>query len=212
MKNSAHIGFWMTIVVVGFLLNPLFRAGPSMERFLRQEITETRSALGDETTLRVIGFANLVFEDTPLHAIAELSNAAKTSNEDRTLTRSVAGAGGLVMVNLANSYLQGLMLESFVVAMRFAIAVVWLAILAPFLIAAIFDGFMQRKIKRAEFGAIRPATFTIAGMVVIPMMAAPLVYLVSPLSLSPLLAPVWAFLVALPLGLMISNMQPIFGR
>jgi hypothetical protein len=33
-----------------------------------------------------------------------------------------------------------------------------------------------------------------------------------PFSLSPLLAPAWAALVALPLSILVANSQPIFGR
>lgn len=35
MKNSQHMGFWLGIVLVGFLLSPLIRTGESMERFVR---------------------------------------------------------------------------------------------------------------------------------------------------------------------------------
>jgi hypothetical protein len=47
---------------------------------------------------------------------------------------------------------------------------------------------------------------------VIPMLTLPVLYLTMPFTLSPLLAPVWAAIVALPLSLLVSNSQPLFGR
>jgi len=212
MKNSQHLGFWLAVVFLGFFIAPLMRTGTSMEAFVVDEVRQTREALGDRVGDFVVSFANTMFQDTPLVALAQTAKSAKHSKEDISLSKRVAGPVGEFMSLVYNSYLQGLVLQSFVVAMRLAIVMIWLAVLAPMLGASVFDGFMQRRIKRAEFGAIRPATFTVAGMLVIPMLALPLVYLVIPFSLSPLLAPLWGLIVALPLSLLVSNMQPLFGR
>lgn len=212
MKNSQHLGAWFAIIILGFLLGPLMRSGSSLEAFVVDEIRLTREALGETVAEKVVSFAGGLFEDTPLGMVAQTAKTAQHTSEERQLSKKVAGPGGEIIAGLYNSYLQGLVLQSYVVAMRLAILLVWLVILLPMLYASVFDGFMQRRIKRAEFGAIRPATFTVAGMVVIPLLCLPLVYLVIPFSMSPLLAPAWAFFVALPLSLLVSNMQPLFGR
>lgn len=212
MKNSQHIGFWMAIIFIGFFAAPFMRSGTSMESFVVDEIRQTREALGDTVAEKVVSFANSIFEDTPLGMVALSAKTAQHTKAEQLLFKQVAGPGGQIMTSVYNSYLQGLIQSAFVVAMRFAIVMIWLVALAPMLFASVFDGFMQRRIKRVEFGAIRPATFTVAGMVVIPLVCLPLVYLILPFSLSPLLAPAWAFFVALPLSLLVSNMQPLFGR
>jgi hypothetical protein len=78
--------------------------------------------------------------------------------------------------------------------------------------AALVDGFVQRAIKQAEFGAIRPAAFSVASHAVIPLAMAPLVYLVAPFPLTPLVSPLWALLMVMPLSALVSNSQPVFGR
>ena len=103
-------------------------------------------------------------------------------------------------------------MSAYVVAIRLGVVVSWAVVLIPLLLAGANDGFAQRRIKRAEFGAIRPATFTLAGFVVIPLLALPLIYLVAPFFISPLAAPFWGLLVVIPLSVLISNMQPLFGR
>jgi hypothetical protein len=212
MKNSQHLGFWLAAVFLGFFIAPFMRNGASMEAFVVDEVRQTREALGPRVGDFIVTFANGIFQDTPLGMAAQTAKSAQHTKEEIALAKRVAGPGGEMMSNVFNSYLQGLILQSYVVAMRLAIVLIWFVVLAPLLAASVYDGFMQRRIKRAEFGAIRPATFTVAGMFVIPLLALPMVYLVTPFNLSPLLAPLWGLIVAIPLSLLVSNMQPLFGR
>lgn len=212
MKNSQHLGFWFFLAMLGFLVAPMLRTGDSMERFVTAEIAQTRAAMGERVGNGVVSFANGLFENTPLKGVMVAANKASLTDKERQLSIKVAGVGGAVMADLFNSYMSGLVLQSYVVAMRLAIVMIWLVFLLPFFVAAVYDGLMQRSVKMAEFGTMRPATFTLAGMIVIPIVAMPVVYLVMPFTMSPLLAPVWAACVALPLSVLISNSQPIFGR
>ncbi|MFW2354715.1 DUF4400 domain-containing protein [Hydrogenophaga sp.] len=212
MKNSQHLGFWFFLAMLGFLIAPMLRTGDSMERFVTAEIAQTRAAMGERVGNGVVSFANGLFENTPLKGVMVAANKASLTDKERQLSIKVAGVGGAVMADLFNSYMSGLVLQSYVVAMRLAIVMIWLVFLLPFFVAAVYDGLMQRRVKMAEFGTMRPATFTLAGMIVIPIVAMPVVYLVMPFTMSPLLAPVWAACVALPLSVLISNSQPIFGR
>lgn len=212
MKNSQHLGFWLLLAFLGFFAGPLLRSGPSMEAYLQQEIMETRAAMGDRIGGLVVDFAEAIFTQTPLTAAIGGISRAKHSRQDQRLSAKVAGPGGEILSKVYNSYLQGLILQAYVATMRLAIVAFWLAALAPLFMATIYDGLMQRSVKQAEFGSLRPATFTLAGMLVIPILALPVLYLTLPFSLSPLLAPVWAAVVALPLSVLVSNAQPLFGR
>jgi hypothetical protein len=212
MKNSQHAGFWLLLAMLGFFAGPLLRSGESMERYVSAEIRETRFAMGEAVGGMVLSFADGLLHQTPVAALITNLSRAKHTEDDRRLSARVAGPGGEIMSRMYNSYLQGLILQAYVAAMRLAIILFWLAALAPFFAATVFDGLMQRSIKQAEFGSLRPATFTLAGMLVIPILALPVLYLSLPFSLSPLLAPVWASVVALPLSVLVSNSQPLFGR
>ena len=127
-------------------------------------------------------------------------------------TERVVPGPGVAITKSYNVYVQGLILNLFVAALRFFIFGVWFLLLIPVFIAAVIDGFVIRAIKRSEFGAIRPAAYSVMSMVVIPMAMAPLMYLVIPMPIPPLSSPLWALLMVLPLSAMVANMQPIFGR
>lgn len=212
MKNSQHLGFWFLLAILGFFAGPLLRSGPSMEAYLASEIQETRMAMGETIGGMVVSFANGLFTQTPVAALTLNLAKAKHTEAEQRLSARVAGPGGEIMSKMFNSYLQGLIMQAYVAAMRLAIVVFWLLALLPFFSATVFDGLMQRNVKQAEFGSLRPATFTLAGMLVIPIVALPALYLTLPFSLSPLLAPVWAAVVAIPLSVLVSNSQPLFGR
>lgn len=212
MRNQQHLGFWLLLAILGFFAGPLMRSGPSMEKYLVREIQETREAMGDHIGGMVVSFADGIFDSTPLAVLTRNVRAAKHTKQEQELSARIGGPGGEIMSKLYNSYLQGLIMQAYVFAMRLAIVLFWMAALAPMFVATVYDGIMQRNVKQAEFGSLRPATFTLAGFVVIPMLSLPALYLTLPFSLSPLLAPAWAAIVALPLSLLVSNSQPVFGR
>jgi hypothetical protein len=212
MKNSQHLGFWFLVAVAAFFAGPLVRSGASTENYLASEIEETRLALGDTVGRLVVSFADAAFHRTPVEAAIVAIGKARHTQAQQRLSARAGGPGGEIMSRMYNSYLQGLIMQAYVATMRLAIVLFWLALLAPFFAATVFDGLMQRSVKQAEFGSLRPATFTLAGMLVIPILALPGLYLTLPFSMSPLLAPVWAAVVALPLSLLVSNSQPLFGR
>lgn len=212
MQNKQHLGFWFLAAILAFFAGPLLRSGPAMERYVQQEVAETRAAMGETLGGLVVAFADGIFRDTPVAVLTAQLARAKHTEEERALSARAAGIGGAVMSDLYNSYVQGLILQAYVFAIRLAIMLFWLLFLLPMIAATVFDGLMLRAIKQAEFGSLRPATFTLAGMLVIPLLALPVLYLTMPFSLSPLLAPLWAAAVSIPLSILISNSQPLFGR
>lgn len=212
MKNSQHLGFWLLLAALGFFIAPMLRTTDEMDSFLRTEVQQTRLAMGDRLGGLVTSFANGLFSNTPLAMLAGELKAAQHTKAEQELGARVAGPVGEFASQVHNGYLKRMVKQAYVVAMRFAIVVFWLVALLPVFVAAVYDGLMLRSVKLAEFGSMRPATFTLAGLIVIPVLALPLLYLTLPFHMSPLLAPAWAALVALPLSLLVSNSQPLFGR
>jgi hypothetical protein len=209
MNTKAHVGFWMSVFLILFLLNPIFRDGSSMERFLTMEMQLTRNTFGDRTADWLQDKASIVFGVyTPAGTVRD----AAVRGKDMELTKRVVPGPGVALTHAFNSYVEGLVLNFFVVTLRLFIFALWFLILLPVFVAAVIDGFVQRAIKRDEFGAIRPAAFSLTSMIVIPLAMAPIVYLSLPVPVSPLVSPLWALLMALPLSSMVSNSQPIFGR
>jgi uncharacterized protein DUF4400 len=207
--TRAHVAFWLAVFLLLFIATPIMRNGEAMESYVARELAATRATFGDATTDKLAAQATFVFN---VYTPGETLDKAVVRGRGMELTKVLTGVPGVTVAKGFNSYIQGLILNLFVMVLRLFIFILWAIILIPVFIAAVIDGFVQRAIKRAEFGAIRPAAYTLTSMIVIPLAMAPLIYLVVPLPISPLISPIWALVTALPLSGMVSNMQPIFGR
>ena len=209
MNARHHVGFWICVVLLLFLATPVFRDGQALEAVATGELALTRQVFGSATGEWLGKRARLVYRlYTPAAAVAR----ARIEGEGMARTRRIVPGPGTSMTLTYNSYVQGLVLSLYVACLRALIVLLWLLVLLPVFAAAVVDGFVQRAIKRAEFGAIRPAAFSIASLVVIPLAMGPLLYLVLPFPVTPLVAPLWALALALPLSWLVSNSQPVFGR
>ncbi|MDP2000006.1 MAG: DUF4400 domain-containing protein [Rhodoferax sp.] len=208
MDTSTHIRFWILMILAAFLLSPLVRDSKSMESYVANELQMTRDTFGNEVADWLENKAALVYRMMP----SDVLERVQIKGDGMRRTKQVVPGAGVAVTVAFNNYVQGLVTNLFVATLRMFIVMVWLFVLAPVFLASLVDGFSQRAIKRAEFGAIRPAAFALTSIMVVPMSMAPLIYLVTPMTISPLATPMWALLIALPLALMVSNMQPIFGR
>jgi hypothetical protein len=196
------------MILAAFLLSPLVRDSKSMESYVATELQMTRDTFGNEVADWLENKAAMVYRMMP----SDVLERVQIKGDGMRRTKQVVPGAGVAVTVAFNNYVQGLVTNLFVATLRMFIVMVWLFVLAPVFLASLVDGFSQRAIKRAEFGAIRPAAFAITSIMVVPMSMAPLIYLVTPMTISPLVTPMWALLMALPLALMVSNMQPIFGR
>lgn len=208
MDTSKHIRFWLAMICAAVFLVPLYRQADEMQDFMETEIRMTESVFGAAVTTWLTTKAAAVFRLLPANEIER----ASIDQEGIKRTKKASPKSGEAVVHGFNRYVSALVMQLYVAMMRAFNMLIWLVVLGPVLGAAVVDGFSQRAIKRAEFGAMRPAAFTLTSLIVVPMAMAPLFYVVSPLPISPLVTPAWALLMALPLSLMVSNMQPIFGK
>jgi uncharacterized membrane protein len=209
MNTKSHIGFWLCVLLLTFIVTPVMRDGPSMESFVNTELELTQNIFGKTTGNWLQDNAAVVFK---VYMPSASLKGKAINDKDMVTTKFMTGGAGVGVAKGFNHYIEGLVLNLFVMALRFFIFLVWFVLLLPVFIAAIVDGFVQRAIKRAEFGSIRPATYSVMSMIVIPMAMAPLMYLIIPIPVTPLISPIWAFLMILPLSTLVSNTQPLFGK
>lgn len=208
MDSSRHIAFWIIVTLCGLLLTPLLRDHKSMDAYIHEEQRMTRDVFGHTVGDWIEDRANAVLAKIPSWHV----KANKIGAEGIERTRQVTAGPGVAVVSAFNLYIDGLVRNIYVFVHRMFLVLIWAAVLAPVFFAAVVDGLSQRSIKQVEFGSIRPAAFVASSTLVIPLLMGPIVYLVVPFPVSPLIAPVWALMTALPLAWMVSNMQPLFGR
>lgn len=83
----------------------------------------------------------------------------------------------------------------------------WILIIGVTLIAATFDGIVQRRIKRMNHALASADKYVVARNVLLLTLLAPLLYLSAPLAVSPLVVPLWGASLSLALMLLASHAQ-----
>lgn len=179
-----------------------------MDAYIQEEQRLTRDVFGQAVGEWIEHRSNAALSKVPTWHVS--SN--KIEGEGIERTRQVMAGPGVAVVSAFNLYVDGLVRNIFVLVHRLFLVLIWAGVLAPIFFAAVVDGLSQRAIKRAEFGAIRPAAFVASSTLVIPLLMGPIVYLIVPFPVNPMIAPMWALMTTLPLSWMVANMQPLFGR
>lgn len=212
MDMRTHIRIWVGLFALCLFLSPLFRSAESMEAFARAEIEATEATFGPSVGGWVKDSVGALFKSSPAAAVTTVAAVGTTSKERQDKIGKNLGKGAKGLTVMANSYFTGVILAVFIACVRLLVLAVWFGMLAPVLVAAVIDGFSQRAVKAYRFGSIRPAAFSILGMIVVPFVFAPLLYLTLPFSVPPTIVPLWVFLGCIPLSALIANTQPVFGR
>ncbi len=208
MNTASHVRFWLIIFVILLVAAPMLRKGSDMDAYVRNEVALTERALGEAVGRWVVETSGLLFSSNAVKTI--LAPVAARVESDEKVRQTPRGMA--MVVAASTDYARGLILAGYVACVRLLIVLVWFAILSPVLIAAVLDGMSQRALNRLTFGSIRPATFAIMSMIVIPFMLTPLLFLALPFSLPPTAIPFWVALGTVPLAVLVANSQPVFAR
>lgn len=83
----------------------------------------------------------------------------------------------------------------------------WILIIGVTLAAATFDGLVQRRIKRANHALASADKYVVARNALLLTLLAPLLYLSAPLTVSPLVVPLWGASLSVALMLLASHAQ-----
>jgi hypothetical protein len=92
---------------------------------------------------------------------------------------------------------------------RFALFCAWLPYALPVLVPAAVDGWNQRLIKRETFGYTSPVRFHAASYVVISLVFLPVFYMFVPMTVHPMIIPLWSILGGVSVVILTSNVQKV---
>lgn len=92
---------------------------------------------------------------------------------------------------------------------RFIAILIWMPLLMVLMVAAIWDGWMRRRIKMIGFEQTSAPIFGLARQAFILGIFAPLFYVFAPVVIHPVITPLWGCYMAFALLLKASNLQRI---
>ncbi|QXW20157.1 DUF4400 domain-containing protein (plasmid) [Comamonas aquatica] len=211
--NFSHIRFWVFAIIVTFFLSPFIRTPEQMREFVREETRVTISSLGSSWGGGVVRKSIQLFQTAPVQMGKYLFDSGTYDVEEKSKENFLYKAWSMqVMLSIGNKVMSGWGAMMYIMSIRIMIVLSWALLLAPMLIAACVDGIGQRKIKFFNYKSIRPATFSVLSLIIIPFAMAPLFYLVVPFAVSPAVLPLITSFMLLPLSLLFANSQPMFGE
>ncbi len=206
-----HIGMWLILLAVAALLAPAMLPAQGVPGRVNDELDMVVSALGAGQAKRVVDAANRQYEKLFVGNGWVRSAAAAYVEEPAVphADRFMPWVGKLT--SATNGYLLSLAGIGYAMLVRLNILAVWTPYVLPFLLAAMIDGAVRRRIKLMSFGFVSPVALSVALHSVVALAFLPLLYLILPVPVSPLVVPFWAIATAPPLMLLAANIQRIRG-
>lgn len=208
---ARHIGLWLILLAVAALLAPAVLPAQGVAGRMNDELGMVVSALGTGQAKRIVAAANRQYEMLFVRN-GWMRSAAAAYVEEPAVPhpdRFLPWVGRLT--SATNGYLLSLAGMGYAMLVRLNILAVWTPYVVPFLLAAMIDGAVRRRIKLISFGFFSPVALSVALHSVVALAFLPLLYLILPLPVSPLLVPFWALATALPLMLLTANIQRVKG-
>ena len=205
-----HILIWIVIVAVMILAMPIIVTPAKMVNKVKSEIEYISSAFGEEESKKLIDSANNFYDSAFVK-----SGIVKTTGglyvKDTEVGNGVPGLGqtAKVMSRKTNDYLLSMSANIYAMSIRVGILFAWLPYVIPFLLATVVHGLVRRKIKMWTFGFVSPSIYGTSLHALVVIAFIPLLYLLAPFAITPLFVPFWAILSAIPIGLLVANIQRI---
>lgn len=199
---------WLFLISIEIISVPLFTDSAQIENNIIDEFRQTTRWMSSTEVANIYSEANVVFRKLFMESgIAQASYAMVVPDEgNRTNDRDeIKPAKEMVgwfdekIVTWWAMWLQAI--ERLVLFMH------WLPYAMVILIPACIDGWIQREIKKTNFGYASPIRYHLGMFLIFGLVLLPLAFSFLPFAVSPLFAPVWSVVSALALVILTSNLQ-----
>lgn len=209
----SQIKIWSAIVLLLLLITPFTASEKRLQSIAGHELSMMEQALGRTGTNSIVAQTNSVYDDLFVKTGVLGGLRKSTTDEvDRLSAGSNLGSAFYHFTTAMNNYLLGLITLMYLSILRLVMLIQWAPFLVPFIAAAIVDGITQHKILHESVMVSNPVKFKWATQLLMVGLALPVIYLFSPLAITPYFILGWAVAMALPLMSVISQLAPLSYR
>lgn len=206
MSKSIFITVLLWIIqalVVGTLISSDF-----IERAIREEremmVTWLGASAADEMIAKADGRFIRWFKDSG--AIDRSFHFFVPTEEERLNAKGMERLGEKIFP-LAEQRLSVFWASVYQSVQRLSAFLMWMPYMLLIIVPAVVDGLLARKIKQVTFGYTSGTRYTAARHLLVFLAFAPMFYLATPISVHPVVVPLWAGLLAIALITLFSNVQ-----
>lgn len=208
MENSKHIWIWIVLFMAAFWSVPIFVSADASKLRIQKELETVYHQFGEQAHNQIVDGSNALYQslivNTGLHQFVlnrTVSNAAQKQTEQ------LLGQTVTVSSNATNNYLSNALANWYGLTLRVQILLIWLPLVIPFLLGAVVDGYVARKIKLSSIGFFSANAFSATSHLLIGLCCLPVLYLIAPMVMSPFWIPLMAVIGAIALRIFIRNAQ-----
>jgi len=200
---AQHILIWIVFTILAIVALPsIFEPANYIDRVrgdqqrLREDIGETAANYiiihADETYTKI-------FEDSGMREWFYKRFRIIKTDENKLFAETVADQAGSFAYNYVNSFF----ISMYETIYRLTQLMYWGVFSLPFIIAAGFDGLMQRQIKNESFQYTSPSKYNLMWHTIIAVFAGAFIYCTMPSAAYPMLV----FVAAMSIRELLSNLQ-----
>lgn len=205
-----QLKIWSAIVILLLLFTPFTASEKRLQSIASHELSLMERALGRAGTNAIVTQTNAVYDDLFVKTgVLGGLRKSTTHEEDRMSAGSNLGSAFYHFTTAMNNYLLGFITLMYLSLLRLIMLIQWAPFLVPFIVAAIIDGMTQHKILHESVMVSNPVKFKWATQLLMIGLALPVVYLFSPMAITPYFILGWAVVMALPLMSVVAQLAPL---
>ena len=228
VTRRSHLAAWLLLWLASLVAWPLWTGPERLAALARDESASVHRTFGPRVGAWLLEAAaevqRAVAGDDMEDAVHGTTGATGGAGAHPAGARASARASGTaasnrylpvisrLVIDRADRYLDSLRLQVHGAVLRALGLAAWTVMLLPLWLAAMADGFAQRRVKAATFGYQNPAAFALSLHALIAIAMLPWMALVLPVPLPAWAMPVWGVVAMLPLRMAVTHLQPVFTR
>lgn len=202
-----HLLSWFIVTTLSIFLLP---AMISPQTYLSKVLSDQKTLeveLGVKSAKNIIatsdGIYNKIFEESGFHPwVIQRYRLGEFKHNGLVKSDNIDKLG-----KVAEQYLTTFFISMYEAIYRLTQLAYWAMFSLPFILAATFDGLMQRKIRAVTFQYSSPSTYNTMWHLIIILFSATTIYCNLPLDMPAIVFPIIVFLFAILFRLLLTNLQ-----
>lgn len=204
-----HLWFWLVMSIVAVFILPAFISTSSYQMRIHGDLAMIEKAFGNKAASEIFAISDhlysQVFEETGFRTW--IIDHYYVDPREEALGRREGGEPVGITAKWSHNYSTALFANFYEFTFRLTQVAMWITYAFPFVIAAIWDGVMERKIRMLSFSYSSPSVYNGVWHFIIAVLFGLFIYFNLPFVVHPLLFPLAIAVMAFSLRTLVANLQ-----
>lgn len=204
-----HLWFWLVMTVIAVFIMPAIVSATTYQMRIHSELAMLEHAFGDKASAQIMRLTDSVynglFDESGFRAW--VMDHYYVNDGEVAKGKVEGGAPVGIAAQMSQNYAVSLFMNLYELTFRLTQMAIWVSYSFPFILAAIWDGAMQRKAKIVSFSYSSPSVYNASWHLIIVMVFCGFFYFNTPFPVPPVIFPLAVGVMAFTLRSLIANLQ-----